>query len=130
MTATTQLTSATRYRWDDLPIDKPMPKITRRRIVGSEMMISEVNLSKGFFVAAHTHINEQFAVVLTGRMRFHVGEVGAEATREIIVAAGEVLHLPANVPHSAEALEDSRLLDLFSPPSETTGVDQPPSRSR
>jgi quercetin dioxygenase-like cupin family protein len=115
--------AATRYRWDDLPADQPMEKITRRRIIGSQMMISEVNLAKGFFVASHTHVNEQFAVVLSGRMRFHVGDVGGKANREIIVEAGDVLHLPGNVPHSAEALEASRLLDLFSPPSDTTGVD-------
>jgi len=29
----------------------------------------------------------------------------------------------ANAPHGDEAIEDTLILDLFSPPSETTGID-------
>ena len=32
------------------------------------------------------------------------------------VAAGEVLHLPSNLPHSAEALETTLDVDIFCPP--------------
>jgi quercetin dioxygenase-like cupin family protein len=32
------------------------------------------------------------------------------------VRAGEVLHLPSNVPHAARALEDTLDLDIFCPP--------------
>jgi len=42
----------------------------------------------------------------------------------MIVEAGEILHLPSFVPHSAEALEDTLVLDIFSPPSEKTGIDK------
>jgi quercetin dioxygenase-like cupin family protein len=34
---------------------------------------------------------------------------------EIIVKAGEVLQIPPHLPHSAEAMEDSIAVDLFSP---------------
>lgn len=101
-----------------------MAKIDRRRIIGDQMMLSEVYLHKGFRVPSHTHANEQFAVVLSGRVRFGLGAEGSAAHREMVLCGGEVLHLPSNVPHSAEALEDSRLIDAFSPPSETTGVDR------
>jgi len=40
----------------------------------------------------------------------------------MVIEAGEVLHLPANVPHSAEALEETLVLDIFSPTSEKTGI--------
>ncbi|MGK0264015.1 MAG: quercetin dioxygenase-like cupin family protein, partial [Planctomycetota bacterium] len=42
-----------------------------------------------------------------------------------ILAAGDVLHLPGFAPHGAEALETTVLLDIFSPPSESTGIDKP-----
>ena len=42
---------------------------------------------------------------------------------EFFVGPGEVLHLPSNCPHSAEALEETVVLDIFSPPSERTGID-------
>ena len=35
----------------------------------------------------------------------------------------KVLHLPGHSPHGAEALETAVVLDIFSPPSETTGID-------
>ena len=44
-----------------------------------------------------------------------MGETGAE---EIVVRAGEVLLLPANVPHEAHALEDTLDVDIFYPPRE------------
>jgi len=47
-----------------------------------------------------------------GSMRFMLGGV------EKIVRAGEVLQIPPHVPHSAEALEDCIVVDLFSPPRE------------
>ncbi len=118
MTATAD---AVRYRWHDMTKDRPMDLIERRRIIGERVMISELFLRKGFSVASHTHDNEQMGVVLSGRIKFVLGE--GDNAREEILEGGEVLHLPANVPHGAEALEDTRILDIFSPVSETTGVD-------
>ena len=37
------------------------------------------------------------------------------AGEEVILKAGQVLRIPPHVPHSAEALEDSIAVDLFSP---------------
>ena len=115
--------SARKYRLTDLPKDSPMPLIERRRIFGQRMMISEVFLTKGFDLASHEHDNEQMVVVLKGRCLFGLGQPGTPEHRELEVRAGEVLHLPSNVPHSCKALEDTRILDLFSPVSEKTGVD-------
>jgi quercetin dioxygenase-like cupin family protein len=122
--ASTTVTAATVHTWSALPTDHPMPLIDRQRIIGERMMISRVHLHKGFRVGTHAHENEQFACVLSGRVRFGLGAEGSPERRERVLVGGDVLQLPANVPHSAEALEDSILLDLFSPPSETTGVDR------
>ncbi len=111
------------YRWQDLPQDSPMPLIARRRVIGSQVMLSQVQLTKGFKVATHAHENEQMAIVISGEMLFGLGAEGSPQHREVTVRAGEVVHLPANVPHSAQALADSLLIDVFSPPSEKTGVD-------
>jgi quercetin dioxygenase-like cupin family protein len=108
----------------DLPVDRPMPQIARRRVIGEHMMISDVRLECGFDLPSHAHANEQFVVVVTGRARFGLGEAGTPEYREVEVGAGQVLCLPPNVPHSCHALEDTHILDLFSPPSATTGVDR------
>jgi quercetin dioxygenase-like cupin family protein len=46
-------------------------------------------------------------------LHFWIGDDGSE---EIIVGAGEVLHIPSNVPHRAQAIEDTLDVDVFSPP--------------
>ena len=111
------------HRWSETSTDNPLPGIARRRVIGQQMMISEIRLDRGAVVPTHAHENEQFACVLTGRLRFGLGAEGSPERCEVEVGAGEVLHLPSNVPHSAEALEDAYVLDCFSPPSEATGVD-------
>ncbi|MEM7227951.1 MAG: cupin domain-containing protein [Planctomycetota bacterium] len=108
-------------RWDDCTVDHPMAKIARRRIIGEQMMISHVTLDAGFVVPSHAHENEQFAVLLSGVMRFTIGE-GNDVT-VLDAVGGDIVHLPSNVPHAAEAIETTVILDLFSPPSEATGVD-------
>jgi len=112
------------HRWADLPADRPMPLLERRRVIGEKMMVSQVRLSRGCDIPTHSHENEQLVLLQSGRMRFGLGAEGAPDRREIELRAGEVLHLPANLPHSAYALEDCLVLDLFSPPSATTGIDR------
>ncbi len=108
----------TKHAWDALPADRPMDKITRRRVIGGNVMLSHVTLDKGFTVPSHAHSNEQMVVVLKGALRFTLED------GECVVRAGEVLHLPPHAPHGAEAIEDSVVLDIFSPVSEKTGVDR------
>jgi len=112
------------HRWNDLPKDAPMPLLERRRIIGEKMMISQVLLTKGCDVPSHSHPNEQFACLLSGKLRFGLGPPGAADYQEIVLNRGEVLHLPSNLPHSAFALEDCVILDMFSPPSQKTGIDR------
>ena len=116
--------SAVLYRWKDLASDKPMALLERRRVIGEKAMISQVRLQKGCDIPSHAHENEQFACLLEGSMRFGLGEKGMPHWRELVLHAGEVLHLPSNCPHSAYALEDCLILDIFSPPSQTTGIDR------
>lgn len=109
------------YNWSSRPTDVPMPLLERQRVIGEQAMISRVLLRKGCDVPAHAHANEQFCVMLSGHLRF---ELGAEGSRRTVDArAGDVVFLPSNLPHSAYAVEESLVLDVFSPPSATTGID-------
>ena len=115
---------ATHYRLAEMPQDEPMPLARRRLIRGEQAMLAEIFVDKGCDTPIHAHENEQFAVLLSGRLRLTVADGAGGATRDVVLEAGDVLHLPGNVPHGATALEDCRILDIFSPPSETTGIDQ------
>jgi quercetin dioxygenase-like cupin family protein len=105
--------TTTRYRWDEMPLETVSPMLDRRLITGDRMMLAHVYLKKGCVVPKHSHENEQFTYILEGALRFWIGEDGAE---EVVVRAGEVLHIPSNVPHKAEALEDTLDVDVFDPP--------------
>ena len=100
-------------RWDDIPWERLNQKLERRLITGDRIMLAHVLLRKGCVVPRHQHENEQFTYILDGALRFRLGQNGAE---EVIVRTGDVLHLPSNVWHEAEALEDTLDMDVFSPP--------------
>lgn len=79
--------------------------------VGEKMMQVVVWFEKGAKVPEHAHVHEQIASVLKGKMRFIVAGQPQE------ISEGSVM-LKSNVPHAAEALEESWLMDTFSPPRE------------
>jgi quercetin dioxygenase-like cupin family protein len=99
--------------WDDLPWESVTDTIRRRIITGDDMMIAQVFLDKGAVVPKHSHLNEQITYIVSGALHFRLGE---ELEHEVTVSAGEVLHIPAHVPHEATALEDTLDVDIFSPP--------------
>jgi quercetin dioxygenase-like cupin family protein len=107
-------TPSIQYRpWNTVPLEKVTDQISRKLITGQAMMLAQVFLSKGAIVPKHQHVNEQFTYVISGGLRFWMGEDGAEV---IDVMAGEVLHIPSNVWHKAEALDETLDVDIFSPP--------------
>ena len=101
------------YRWDDMPREQVSPMLDRRLITGDRMMLAHVYLKKGCVVPRHQHENEQLTYILSGSLKFWIG---ADEKKEVIVRAGEVLHIPSMVWHKAEALEDTLDVDVFSPP--------------
>lgn len=107
--------SAIHYRWEDMPRERVNDKLERRLITGNRMMIAHVYLAKGCIVPKHSHENEQITYILEGALRFWLGE---DQKEELIVRAGEVLTIPSNLPHQAEALEDTLDVDIFDPPRE------------
>ena len=106
-----------KQHWDDLPIEELTPLIGRRLITSDKMMLAHVYLKKGAIVPAHDHINEQFTYVLSGTLRFWIGEhADAPGDTYTDVGAGDVLVISSNVRNRAEALEDTLDMDIFNPP--------------
>jgi quercetin dioxygenase-like cupin family protein len=106
-------TAVRHYRWEDVTRERVTDTIDRKIVTAERMMIAQVFLQKGAIVPKHSHENEQITYILQGALRFWIGEDGSET---IDVRAGEVLTIPSNVPHRAEALEDTLDLDVFNPP--------------
>ena len=96
-----------------MPRETVSPMLDRRLITGDKMMLAHVYLKKGCIVPKHSHENEQITYILEGALKFWIGE---DQKQEVIVRAGEVLHIPSHVPHMAEALDDTLDVDIFDPP--------------
>jgi quercetin dioxygenase-like cupin family protein len=97
------------HRWDEIALEKITEMMSQKIIAGEREMLAQIYLKRGALIPLHTHESEQMTYILQGSLRVVVdGE-------EVIVREGEVLHIPANVPHQAEALEDTFELDVFSP---------------
>jgi quercetin dioxygenase-like cupin family protein len=105
----------THQRWESMPREKVTGVIDRKFVHGDRVMLAHVFLQKGAIVPQHRHENEQITWIVEGALRFWIG---ADESQVIDVRAGETLVIPSNVPHKAEALEDTFDVDVFNPPRE------------
>lgn len=96
--------------WHTIPLEDLNPLLQRQFVVGQNIMLARVLLKKGCIVPEHSHANEQLTYIVEGALKFSIDG------KEITVHAGEVLCIPSNMPHKAEALEDTVDLDIFDPP--------------
>src|SRR5882762_7119024 len=96
--------------WGTVELEDLNPLLQRQFVVGQEIMVARVLLKKGCIVPEHSHHNEQLTYILDGALKFWIDG------KEIVVHAGEVLCIPSNMPHKAEAMEDTVDLDVFYPP--------------
>jgi len=88
-----------------------VPGIQRRTITtGTTMYQMLARLEAGSQMPEHKHPQEQIVHILEGRMKLIVAGVPHELKR------GESFYLAANVPHGVETIEDTMVLDTFSPP--------------
>lgn len=98
------------YRWDTVEKEQLSPLMSRQAIHSETMTLARFEMRKGGTVPEHSHHNEQITTIHAGRVRFLLGR------KEVILNSGESLHIPAHLPHSAEALEDAIAFEVFSPP--------------
>ena len=76
---------------------------------GEKTLMGQFKIAKGSIIPAHSHPHEQTGVLISGKLRFNVEENIWDAE------TGDSWCLPPNIEHSAEALEDSIAIEVFSP---------------
>ena len=103
------LSALEKSSWKTMEIEQLNDKLSRQMISGENATISQLLLKKGAAVPRHSHLNEQYSWIISGALKFVFDD------REILVGEGEVLVIPANVAHSAVALEDTVDVDIFAP---------------
>jgi quercetin dioxygenase-like cupin family protein len=101
------MTAPRRHRWDEIPLEKITEMVARKTVTGVARTVVQMYLKKGAIVHRHLHTGEQMIYVLQGALRMRVGDAD-----EVTVREGELLVVPANAAHQAEALDDSFVLSL------------------
>jgi quercetin dioxygenase-like cupin family protein len=89
--------------------EKLSDRITREMLNGKDATLARIFLARGAIVPRHSHRSEQFSFILSGALKFIFDD------GELVLRAGEIVLIPANVPHRAEALEDTVDIDFFAP---------------
>ncbi len=100
---------ATLHRWDEVPVEAITEHIDRTYVSGQRATFCEFLLRAGAIVPSHQHEAEQLSWVRSGHLRLTVGSDTFDLT------AGSVVRIPANIPHGATAVVDTKVVDLFSP---------------
>ena len=85
------------------------PGITGYYAHGEKSSLGYLELKKGSQVPLHSHINEQITYIIEGQLDMMIGGVACSLTDGMY----HVIH--ANVPHSAIAITDCKVIDAFSP---------------
>ena len=76
---------------------------------GEKTLMGQFRIARGSAIPAHSHPHEQTGIMISGKLRWNVdGETWETVT-------GDSWCLPGGLEHSAEALEDSIIIEVFSP---------------
>jgi quercetin dioxygenase-like cupin family protein len=103
---------ATRYRLADQKRVSGSPLGFHHGVPGESVNFLRAELKAGFSFPMHTHPNEQFTYVLSGKSRISF----ADGAPPITLEAGEVINIPPEVPHDITVLEDTIQIEIFAPP--------------
>ena len=76
---------------------------------GEKTLMGEFSLAKGAEIPPHSHPHEQTGIMISGKVRFKIGDELFEAE------AGDSWCIPGGVEHAVEVLENSVVIEVFSP---------------
>lgn len=76
------------------------------------MTVARIYFKDGFVVPMHSHHNEQVTQVVKGQMDF---EFGGDNPRKLRLGPGDLVVIPANLPHQATCIGAVEEIDIWSP---------------
>ncbi len=83
--------------------------VMKNLVQGEKTMMLRFKLAAGSRLPAHSHPHEQTGFVVRGKGRFTI------AGETSVVGPGDSWCVPGGVEHAVEALEDSEVIEIFSP---------------
>jgi quercetin dioxygenase-like cupin family protein len=93
----------------DIPVKQTLPGFFGKMVHGDTSSLVFWDISKGGVSPQHHHVHEQITFVMEGELEMTIGG------EKYLFTAGTVHVIPSNVPHSALALTDCKIIDSFAP---------------
>lgn len=85
--------------------------VTRKVLSYSpKLMTCELTFEKGSVGAKHSHPHEQIGYIISGKLVYQ-----EEGQEDKILGTGDTYYVAPNVVHGVQILEDTKLLDIFTP---------------
>lgn len=98
------------YKSNDTGFKEMLAGIRMKTLVhGDKTLLTEFRLAEGKELPRHDHLYEQTGYLVKGRIRIHIGPESFEAE------PGDSWTIPGNVEHGADCLENSVVVEVFSP---------------
>jgi quercetin dioxygenase-like cupin family protein len=95
---------------NDRRVFSPEAGLSRQVLAYTEkLMLVRHRMEKGWNGARHSHPHEQLVYIIRGHIRFNGGD------RTFDARAGDSFVVPGGIEHQASALEESEVLDVFTP---------------
>lgn len=98
--------------WDEVELETVNDSMRRRIVTGEKMTVARIYFDAGFVVPMHEHHNEQITQVVKGQMQF---VFGGEEPKEMLLNPGDVVVIPAHVPHQATCIGEVEEIDMWAP---------------
>jgi len=95
---------------DQVEREQLTPLLQRQFFSTPQLTIARFELKQGCSIPEHHHHNEQVTSVFAGALKLSF------SGKDVVVRPGETVSIPPHLPHSAEALEDTLVIDVFTPP--------------
>ncbi|MDX1941413.1 MAG: cupin domain-containing protein [Saprospiraceae bacterium] len=93
----------------DIPDKEILPGFHFKMIHTDGVTVAHVRIDKGGVLPEHHHIHEQVTNVISGELEMTIGG------ETHVCKAGECAAIPPSMPHSARALSDCYVIDVFRP---------------
>lgn len=100
-------------KWDEIHAERLNDKFVRKLAWDGKIMVGLTLVEQGYVVPLHSHDNQQITFVTSGKWRFTIGGKVTD------VGPNEMISIPANMPHTAEAVETLVAYDIFTPRGRT-----------
>lgn len=92
------------------PVFSPEAGLSRQVLAYSDkLMLVRHLMEKGWTGARHSHPHEQLVYIVSGHIQFKGGERTFDARK------GDSFVVPGGIEHQANAIDESEVLDVFTP---------------